>query len=63
MFNTPHYEAITTITEITKRNFRLIHRLLSQIDSILRIYQLDQFIIEVVKASRDSLVIGVKKLY
>lgn len=45
--------------KITKRNFRLIHRLFAQIDRILRINQLDQITVEVVEAARDSLVIGI----
>ncbi|MGL9821954.1 hypothetical protein IGK21_001679 [Enterococcus sp. DIV1421a] len=56
------YEAITTIIKITKVNFRLIHRLVAQIDRILRINQMDKITIEVVEATRDSLVTGIKKL-
>lgn len=56
------YEAITTIIKITKVNFRLIHRLVAQIDRILRINQMDKIAIEVVEATRDSLVTGIKKL-
>lgn len=53
------YEAITTIIKITKGNFRLIHRLFTQIDRILRINQMDKITVEVVEAARDSLVIGI----
>lgn len=53
------YEAITTIIKITKGNFRLIHRLFAQIDRILRINQMDKITVEVVEATRDSLVIGI----
>lgn len=56
------YEAITTIIKITKVNFRLIHRLVAQIDRILRINQMDKITIEVVEATRDSLVTDIKKL-
>lgn len=56
------YEAITTIIKITKVNFRLIHRLVAQIDRILRINQMDKITIEIVEATRDSLVTGIKKL-
>lgn len=56
------YEAITTIIKITKVDFRLIHRLVAQIDRILRINQMDKITIEVVEATRDSLVTGIKKL-
>lgn len=56
------YEAITTIIKITKVNFRLVHRLVAQIDRILRINQMDKITIEVMEATRDSLVTGIKKL-
>lgn len=54
------YEAITTIIKITKGNFRLIHRLFSQIDRIMEINNLDKISVEVVEVARDSLVIGIK---
>ncbi|WP_340392529.1 AAA family ATPase [Macrococcoides caseolyticum] len=54
------YESITTIIKITKGNFRLIHRLFSQIDRIMEINNLNKISVEVVEAARDSLVIGIK---
>ena len=48
--------------EITKGNFRLIHRLFAQIDRILRINQMDKITVEVVEAARDSLVVGIGHL-
>ncbi|MBO0465943.1 AAA family ATPase [Enterococcus plantarum] len=54
------YEAITSIVKITGGNFRLIHRLFTQIDRILEINQLKTVSVEVVEAARDSLVIGIK---
>lgn len=45
---------------MTGGNFRLIHRLFTQIDRILEINQLKSITIEVVEAARDSLVVGFK---
>ena len=53
------YEAITTIIKIAKGNFRLIHRLFTQIDCILRINQMDKITVEVIEVAKDSLVIGI----
>lgn len=58
--NFSDYEALTSIIKITGGNFRLIHRLFTQIDRILEINQLKLITIEVVEAARDSLVIGFK---
>ncbi|CAD5902565.1 conserved hypothetical protein [Carnobacterium maltaromaticum] len=41
-------------------NFRLIQRLFSQIERILKINNLTIITTEVVEAARDSLVIGIK---
>jgi hypothetical protein len=43
---------------ITGGNFRLLHRLLSQIGRILEINQLREVTAPVVDAARESLVIG-----
>lgn len=53
------YEAITTIIKITKGNFRLIHRLFTQIDRVLKINNINTITVDVVEAARDSLVIGI----
>lgn len=53
------YEAITTIIKITKGNFRLIHRLFTQIDRVLKINNMNTITVDVVEAARDSLVIGI----
>ena len=54
------YEAITSIIKITGGNFRLIHRLFVQIDRILEINQLRSITVEVVEATRESLVLGLR---
>jgi hypothetical protein len=43
---------------VTSENFRLLHRLLAQVERILDINQLDQVTRAVVEAARESLVIG-----
>ncbi|MEW4403851.1 AAA family ATPase [Enterococcus sp. AN402] len=53
------YEAIISVIKITKGNFRLIHRLFTQIDRVLKIKNMTTFTVEVVEVARDSLVIGI----
>jgi DNA transposition AAA+ family ATPase len=52
-------EAMAAVLRITGGNFRLLQRLLSQIERILGINGLKLVTKEVVEAARDSLVIGV----
>jgi DNA transposition AAA+ family ATPase len=51
-------ESLAAIVRITGGNFRLLHRLLSQIGRILEINQLVSVTAPVVDAARESLVIG-----
>lgn len=51
-------ENLAAIIRITGGNFRLLHRLLSQIARVLEINQLNSVTAPVVEAARESLVIG-----
>ena len=51
-------EVVATIIRITGGNFRLLHRLLTQIARVAEINALSQVTREVVEAARESLVIG-----
>jgi hypothetical protein len=51
-------EAVAAVHRITGGNFRLVERLLGQIQRVLEINQLRTITSEVVDAARDTLVIG-----
>jgi DNA transposition AAA+ family ATPase len=53
-------ETLAAILRVTGGNFRLLHRLLTQISRVLEINELDRVTPPVVEAARESLVIGVK---
>jgi DNA transposition AAA+ family ATPase len=52
-------QARAAIMRITGGNFRLLHRLLTQIARLVEINTLSQVTQEVVEAARETLVIGV----
>ncbi|PZP56508.1 MAG: ATP-binding protein [Micavibrio aeruginosavorus] len=51
-------EAMTAIIRMTRGNFRLLERLLSQIERVLEINKLSEITLEVVEVARENLVIG-----
>lgn len=52
-------QAIAAIERITRGNFRLLERLLPQIQRVLRINELDVSTNDVIEAARSTLVIGI----
>ena len=51
-------QAVTAIVRITGGNFRLLHRLLVQVECVLRINELAGLSEDVVEAARETLIIG-----
>jgi len=51
-------EVIASLIRMTGGNFRLLSRLLTQIERVLSVNNLHHVSVEVVEAARDSLVIG-----
>lgn len=53
-----HDTAIATIVRITTGNFRLVDRLLTQIERVQAVNELETLTPEVVEAARQALLIG-----
>lgn len=51
-------EAVAAIIRITGGNFRLLHRLFSQIERVMQINELRYVTKEVVESARELLIIG-----
>jgi Holliday junction resolvasome RuvABC ATP-dependent DNA helicase subunit len=51
-------EVAAAITRLTRGNFRLLTRLLTQMQRVVEINQLNEFSIDVVETARENLVIG-----
>jgi hypothetical protein len=51
-------EAISAVIRITSGNFRILHRLLTQIERILKVNETKLVTKEVVEAARENLVLG-----
>lgn len=51
-------EAVSAFLRMTRGNFRLINRMLTQIQRLMEINKLQTISLEVVEAARDMLVIG-----
>ena len=51
-------EAVATVIRMTGGNFRLLHRLLTQIERVLEVNTLSEVTLEVLEAARESLVMG-----
>jgi len=56
--DSPNAKAIAAISRITGGNFRLLHRLLVQIERVLEINKRTAITAEVIEAARNMLVIG-----
>jgi hypothetical protein len=56
--DSPNVKAIATISRITGGNFRLLHRLLVQIERVLKINKRTAITVDVIDAARSMLVIG-----
>ncbi|HDX9580547.1 TPA: AAA family ATPase [Bacillus pseudomycoides] len=56
--NFEDYEAVNTIVKMSRGNFRLLERLFSQIERIMKINHLNKITTEVIDVARDALVIG-----
>jgi DNA transposition AAA+ family ATPase len=51
-------QAVAAVSRITRGNFRLLHRLFTQVERILKINDLTVITTDVIEAARSTLVIG-----
>ena len=51
-------EATARLIRLTSGNLRLLTRLLTQVERVLRLNDVSEVSVQIVKATRDSLVIG-----
>ena len=52
-------QAIAAVARITRGNFRLIDRLFTQIERVMKINELSTITDDVIEAARSTLVIGI----
>jgi DNA transposition AAA+ family ATPase len=53
------HETMSTIVQVTKGNFRLLNRLLKQIERIMKVNMMNTLTKEIILSARECLVIGV----
>lgn len=54
-------QAIVAVARTTRGNFRLIDRLFTQIERVMKINELSTITDDVIEAARSTLVIGIRK--